>query len=61
MKKKVCKITKERVQPEDSYATAMRSALAREPFLKTDGKYPTREEIYDRAQARGSNGPRSAD
>jgi hypothetical protein len=26
----------------------MRQALAREPFLKTDGQYPTREEIYTR-------------
>ena len=32
MKKKGRKITKELAQPEDSYATAMRSALAREPF-----------------------------
>jgi hypothetical protein len=53
MKKKVRKVTKERAQPEDSYETAMRSALARKPFLKTDGKYPTREEIYDRVPARG--------
>ena len=37
---------------EDSYDSAMRRSLARKPFLKTDGKYPTREEIYDRARGR---------
>jgi hypothetical protein len=33
---------------EDSYNRSMKRMLARKPFLKSDGKYPTREEIYDR-------------
>jgi hypothetical protein len=37
---------------EDSYDSAMKRSLARKPFLKTDGKYPAREEIYDRARRR---------
>ena len=37
---------------DDSYERAMRSALARKPFPKTDGKYLTREEIYDRKRMR---------
>lgn len=31
----------------------MHAPLTREPFLKTEGKYFTREEMYDRARARG--------
>jgi len=37
---------------EGSYNRSMKSMLARKPFLKTDGKYPTREEIYSRARGR---------
>jgi len=37
---------------EDSYNRSMKRMLARKPFLKTDGKYPSREEIYDRARHR---------
>jgi hypothetical protein len=30
----------------------MKRALARPPFLKTDGKYLTREEVHDRTRFR---------
>jgi hypothetical protein len=45
-------ILKERMKEKDSYEAAMRSALARKPFLKTDGRYLTREEVHDRARLR---------
>jgi hypothetical protein len=49
-------VLKERMQndgpyDEESYKRAMKSALARKPFLKTDGKDPTREEIYSRPRS----------
>jgi predicted DNA-binding ribbon-helix-helix protein len=43
-------ILKERMN--GSYEAAMRRALARKPFLKTDGRYLTREETHDRAGLR---------
>jgi len=46
-------ILKERMQETDAYDRAMREALARKPFLKTDGKYLSREEVHDRARFRG--------
>jgi hypothetical protein len=30
------------------YEAAKRRALARKPFLKTDGRYPSREESHNR-------------
>jgi hypothetical protein len=45
-------ILKERMRESDSYETSMRRALARRPFLKTDGRYLTREETHDRARLR---------
>jgi hypothetical protein len=48
----LAEILKERMQREDSYEKSMRSALARKPFSATDGRYPTREEIYDRGRVR---------
>jgi hypothetical protein len=45
-------ILKERMREKDSYEKSMRRFLARKPFLKTDGKYPKREEIYNRARVR---------
>jgi hypothetical protein len=45
-------ILKERMREEDGYARAMRRALSRKPFLKTDGRYLTREEVHDRARLR---------
>jgi hypothetical protein len=46
-------ILKERMKEKDSYEVAMRRALARKPFLKTDGRYLSREEVHDRARLRG--------
>jgi hypothetical protein len=45
-------LLKERMRQEDNYQQAMKRALARPPFLKTDGKYLTREEVHDRTRLR---------
>jgi hypothetical protein len=45
-------ILKERMKEKDSYETSMRRFLARKPFLKTDGKYLSREEVHDRTRFR---------
>lgn len=45
-------ILKERMLAKDSYERAMRRALSRKPFLKTDGRYLSREEVHDRARLR---------
>lgn len=45
-------ILKERMRADDDYQRAMRRALSRKPFLKTDGRYLTREEAHDRARLR---------
>jgi hypothetical protein len=42
---------------KDSYQRAMRRALARKPFLKTDGRYLSREEVHDRASLRRHERP----
>jgi hypothetical protein len=39
---------RERMAEEDKYEKAMRRALARKPFLKSNGRYPSREELHDR-------------
>jgi len=41
-------ILKERMLEEDAYQGALRRALARKPFLKTNGRYLSREEVHDR-------------
>jgi hypothetical protein len=41
-------ILKERMLEEDAYQAAMGRALKRKPFLKTSGKYLSREEVHDR-------------
>jgi hypothetical protein len=41
-----------RMEEADSYEKAMKRALARPPFLKSEGKYLTREEVHDRARFR---------
>jgi hypothetical protein len=46
-------VLKERMREADDYDRAMRQALARKPFLKTDGKYLSREEVHERARFRG--------
>ncbi len=45
-------ILKERMLEKDGYERAMRRALTRKPFLKTDGRYLSREEVHDRARLR---------
>ena len=46
------RILAERMTQQDEYRRAMRRALGRKPFLKTDGKYLSREEAHDRARLR---------
>jgi hypothetical protein len=48
----VGEMLRQRMTKEESYAKAMKRALARKPFLKSDGKYLTREEAHDRANLR---------
>lgn len=43
---------KERMTEEQSYERAMKYALSRKPFLKTDGRYISREEAHDRSRLR---------
>ena len=45
-------ILKERMLETDGYQRAMRRALARKPFLKTDGQYLSREEAHNHARLR---------
>lgn len=48
----VGELLKQHMKQTDSYQKAMKRALARKPFLKSDGKYLTREEAHDRANLR---------
>ncbi len=48
----LAEILKERMAAQDGYAKAMRRALARKPFLKTDGRYLSREASHDRSRLR---------
>ena len=43
---------KERMIEKEGYQRAIRRALARQPFLSTDGRYLSREEAHDRANLR---------
>jgi hypothetical protein len=45
-------LLKERMTAQNAYERAMRRALARKPFLRSDGRYLTREEVHDRARLR---------
>ena len=45
-------LLRERMLEKSAYESAMRRALARKPFLKTDGRYLSREEAHDRARLR---------
>ena len=45
-------ILKERMVRNDGYERAMRRALGRKAFLKTQGRYLSREEAHDRASLR---------
>ena len=41
-------ILKGQMAEKDGYGSALRRALARKPFLKSDGHYPSREETHYR-------------
>jgi hypothetical protein len=43
-------LLRERMSVQDAYVKAMRRALERRPFLRSDGRYLTREEAHDRAR-----------
>jgi hypothetical protein len=43
-------ILEERMAGEKSYRAAMQRALQRAPIMKSDGKYPSREEIHGRTR-----------
>lgn len=45
-------ILKDHMSEKNGYENAMRRALARRPFLKTDGQYLSREEAHDRSGLR---------
>jgi hypothetical protein len=45
-------LLRERMLEKSAYESAMRRALARKPFLETDGRYLSREEAHDRARLR---------
>lgn len=45
-------ILKDRMTAQDGYAAAMRRSLARKPFLRTDGRYLSREEVHERSRLR---------
>ena len=45
-------ILKERMLEKDGYEGAMRRALTRKPFLRTNGRYLSREEAHDRSRVR---------
>ena len=45
-------LLKERMTAQDGYERAMRSALKRKPFLRSTGRYLTREEAHDRSRLR---------
>jgi hypothetical protein len=48
----VSEMLKRRMRETGTYERSMRRFLARKPFPKTDGRYPTREEIYARPRVR---------
>ena len=45
-------LLKERMTAQDGYEKAMRRALARKPFLRSEGRYLTRDEAHDRSHLR---------
>jgi hypothetical protein len=50
-------ILKEGMLEKDGYQRAMHRALAREPFLKTNGRYLSRQEVHGRANLRRHERP----
>jgi hypothetical protein len=45
-------LLRERMIQQDAYERAMKRALARKPFLNTDGRYLSRDEVHDRDRFR---------
>ena len=45
-------ILRERMLQEPGYERAMKRALARKPFLESDGRYLSRDEAHDRDRLR---------
>jgi hypothetical protein len=45
-------ILKDHMREKSGYETAMRRALSRKPFLKTDGRYLSREDAHGRSRLR---------
>jgi hypothetical protein len=45
-------ILRERMLQDEAYEKSMRRALARKPFLKSNGRYLSRDEVHDRARLR---------
>jgi hypothetical protein len=45
-------ILKQRMTESEDYERAMRRSLSRKPFLKTDGRYLSRDEVHDRSRIR---------
>ncbi len=45
-------LLKQRMRADDGYDAEMRRALARKPFLKSDGRYLSREEVHERIRLR---------
>lgn len=50
--KDIISALKARLLADASYERSMRQALARKPFLKTDGRYISREEVHSRSSQR---------
>lgn len=48
----LAEMLKERMREENTYGSSMRRALARKPFLKTDGVYLSRDETHERPSLR---------
>jgi hypothetical protein len=45
-------ILQQRMAEQDEYDRAMRRALGRKPFMKSDGRYLSRDEAHDRGRLR---------
>jgi hypothetical protein len=45
-------LLKTRMSTQNNYEHAMRRALRRKPFLKSSGRYLTREEVHERSRLR---------
>lgn len=45
-------ILEERMLQDEAYEKSMRRALARKPFLKSNGRYLSRDEAHDRTRLR---------